>query len=49
MDVNLIGKNSKPKAFGKGRGRLVIYVLVDDLLLLLLSIFNMYTFSYLVH
>ena len=30
MDVNLIGKNSKPKAFGKGRGRLAIYLLIYD-------------------
>ena len=45
MDDNLIGKNSKPKAFGKGRGRLAIYLLIYHLLLL--SIFNIYIKSFL--
>ena len=45
-----LGKNSKPKVFGKERGRLAIYLLIYDLLLLLLlSIFNIYKFSYLVN
>ena len=48
MDVILIGKHSKPKAFGKERGRLAIYLLIHDLLLLL-SIFNVYKLSYLVN
>ena len=48
MDVNLIGKNSKPKVFGKETGRLAIYLLIYDLLLLL-SIFNIYKLSYIVN
>ena len=43
MDVSLIGK--KPKVFGKERGRLIIVFIYD----LLLSIFNIYHFSYLVN
>ena len=43
MDVNLIGKNSKLKVFGKEKGRLAIYLLIYDLLLLL-SIVNINKF-----
>ena len=47
MDVNLIGENSRPKTFGKERGRLAIYLFIYDLLL---SIFNiLYKFPYLVN
>ena len=42
MDVNLIGK--KHKVFGRERGRLIIVFIYY----LLLSIFNIYKFSYLV-